>query len=320
LALKLRKSRFEEGVFSSNLKGVALITFIVLALKYLISTSLMIDFLLFAILVYGYDITAGHMKYRSLGHTLYYGLGLYGVGLFVLYVSKDLISAFLFSVVFCLLAGLLASIICVRKGGAYSVLLNLSLCLIIYWLILEPFSFFTKGNDGIWFLVPSLFRNVEFTFYFLLVTFFLLLLVFAKIISSPFGYLIRAIGENETRLKFLGYNTNRIKVIAFVISVMISGLSGSLRAVTSGYVSPTMLYPLPAASQILFASLLGGEGTLYGPFLGSFVLVIIRNMISLYFWGAWEIIMGLLLVITLFVRPAGLYSSIARARAYGVGK
>lgn len=278
-------------------------------LRFFLPMSFLVDIIVFSIYALGFDITCGYMGWLSLGQVLYLGVGAYGTALFVKYVNPNPLLGLMFSLAVGAMIGFLISFVVLKKGGPYFALLNLSFAYIGYFLVLIPFKDITGGNDGTWFTIqPMPFLNLrerEVYFTFLLTIFAVILILYKKFASSSFSYLLRAIKENESRVAFLGYNTSRIKTVAFVLSVTVSTLAGSLYALAYGYASPSFMEPR-RCGEVVIAVLMGGTGTIYGVLLGSFLIIALKDLISsiiLY----WELFLGLLFLTMMFVFRGGFY-------------
>ncbi len=151
-------------------------------------------------------------------------------------------------------------------------------------------------------------RKVVFGFslFVLLLTFLLL----KRLTSSPFGILLRTIKENETRARFLGYNTFCYKLAAFVISAGLAGLAGALSIMNYGYVTPSFIDPNRNV-EVIFAVLIGGAGTLYGAIIGGVVFMAISNYLATYI-SRWEMFLGIGLLVLVFRFRSGIWGALSQ--------
>jgi branched-chain amino acid transport system permease protein len=131
-------------------------------------------------------------------------------------------------------------------------------------------------------------------------------LLMALIVSSPFGYTLRGIRENESRMRSLGFNTWLHCYMSYVIAGAFASVSGVMWAYYNGFVSPTYL-ELTAASEVFLMVTLGGPGTLVGPVLGAGTIVLLKNVISAY-TQRWLLILGTIYIITILGAPKGLWN------------
>lgn len=131
-----------------------------------------------------------------------------------------------------------------------------------------------------------------------------------RLTSSPFGILLLTIKENESRSQFLGYNTVIYKLIAFIISTGIAGLAGGLSILNYTYVTPSFIDPTRNV-EVIFASLIGGAGSLYGALAGGITYMMISNYLPNYI-QRWEMFLGIMLLILVFWFRAGVWGYLTR--------
>lgn len=270
------------------------------------------DFIIFCIFVLGFNLLYGYMGRLSFGHMLYLGLGAYTVTLFSEHLSKNPFLALIASICAGALIGIIIGPIIVRTTGACFALINLAFNQVGYFLALVAFSKWTGGEDGMsaYFTKLSFIdfgkKPVIFSFcmFSLLLTYFIL----KKLLSSPYGILIKSIKENETRAKFLGYNTFKYKWITFIISTTISAFAGALSILNYGYVTPSFIDPSRAV-EVIFATLIGGAGSLYGALIGGVTYMAISNYLASYL-SRWEMFLGFALLIIVFRFRKGVWGYI----------
>jgi branched-chain amino acid transport system permease protein len=267
------------------------------------------DFIIFCVYVLGFNILYGFMGRLSFGHMLYLGTGAYTFTLFSEHISHNPFLAILASLVAGALIGVILGPIIVRTTGACFALINLAFCQVGYFLVLVAFSRYTGGEDGMSAYFSKLsflnFGSKSVVFGFVLFCLLLTYYFLKKFTGSPFGVLIRSIKENETRVKFLGYNTFIYKWITFVISTTICAFSGALSIVNYGYVTPSFIDPSRAV-EVIFAALIGGSGSLYGSIIGGVVYMAISNYLASYI-PRWEMFLGIALLIAVFRFRAGVW-------------
>ena len=128
----------------------------------------------------------------------------------------------------------------------------------------------------------------------------------ALLVSSPFGFTLRGIRENESRMKSLGFNTWLHCYMSYVIAGGFASVSGVVWAYYNGFVSPTYL-DLTASSELFLMVTLGGPGTLVGPVIGAGAIVLLKNVISAY-TQRWLLILGTVYIITMLGAPDGLWN------------
>jgi branched-chain amino acid transport system permease protein len=162
-------------------------------------------------------------------------------------------------------------------------MITLALAQMIYFVALQ--AKFTGGEDGLQ-AVPRghLFGLIDLKsdltmYYVALAIVVAAFLVIARTVHSPFGQVLKGIKENEPRAISLGYDVNRFKLLAFVISAALSGLAGSLKTLVLGFASLSDVH-WTASGQVILMTLVGGLGTLSGPLVGSAVVVLLENKIG----------------------------------------
>ncbi len=270
------------------------------------------DFIIFCIFVLGFNILYGFMGRLSFGHMLYLGTGAYTMTIFAEHISQNPLLAILASIVAGALIGVILGPIIVRTTGACFALINLAFCQVGFFLVLVAFSRQTGGEDGMSANFSKLsflnFGNKAVVFGFVLFCLLLTYYFLKKFTSSPFGVLIKSIKENETRVKFLGYNTFTYKWVTFIISTTISAFSGALSILNYGYVTPSFIDPTRAV-EVIFAALIGGSGSLYGSIIGGVVYMTISNYLASYI-PRWEMFLGFALLVVVFRLRTGVWGFI----------
>ena len=299
-----------KGVRSiADLLVIAAGFFIVLPLFGLNRTT---DFIIFCIFVLAYNLLYGYMGRLSFGHMLYLGTGAYAVTLFTEHISQNPFLAIGAGILAGALVGVILGPIIVRTTGACFALINLAFNQVGYFLILVAFSKYTGGEDGMsaYFSKPFIFDFSQKTviFGFSLVCLLLTYYFLKKITSSSFGVLIKSIKENEDRVKFLGYNTFLYKWTTFIISTSISAFAGALTILNYGYVTPSFVDPSRAV-EVIFATLIGGAGSLYGAIIGGVLYMAISNYLASYI-SRWEMFLGFTLLVIVFRFRTGIWGFI----------
>jgi branched-chain amino acid transport system permease protein len=260
------------------------------------------DFIIFSIFVMAFNILYGFMGRLSFGHMLYLGCGAYGMTLFTEHVSRNPFLAVIASICAGALIGAILGPIVVRTTGACFALINLAFNQVGYFLVVVAFSKYTGGEDGMSVSFSKFgfidFSSKSFKFGFVLFCLLLTYYLLKKLTSSPYGVLIKSIKENETRVKFLGYNTFKYKWITFIISTALSAFAGALSMLNYGYVTPSFIDPSRTV-EVIFAALIGGAGSLYGSIIGGVIYMAISNYLASYI-PRWEMFLGFTLLIVVF--------------------
>ena len=264
---------------------------------------------IFSIYVMGCNVLYGYLGMVSFGQPFYLSVGAYSAAIYLAYLGHNpLISAVGFVV------GLVLGPFFVRLRGDYFALVNAATCAIGLFIFEKLLIPITRGDDGLWYrarmtATPILdIRQPASFFFFVMVVLAVVLILFRYTDQSVLGVSFRAVKVNERKMRFLGYSAFKIKWIGFILASMFSGLAGALYAVNFGFVNPNLGTPHRAA-EVLVATLLGGSGTVYGPFFGSLAFIGIRDVVSKYI-TRWEFFVGVLTLIVLFKFGKGIWGNI----------
>jgi branched-chain amino acid transport system permease protein len=275
----------------------------------------MMKLMCFALFACAFNLLIGFGGLLSFGHAMFLG----SAG----YVSAWCAKALGFNPEFAILAGtaaatliaVVAGMLAIRRQGIYFAMITLALAQMIFFFCLQ--APFTGGEDGIQ-AVPrgKLFGLIDLTnnyvMYGFVMTIFLggFLLIW-RIIHSPFGQVLKAVRENESRAVSLGYDTDRFKLFAFVLSGAISGLAGATKALVFQLASLTDVH-WTMSGEVVLMTLLGGLGTIFGPVVGAAVIVTMQNYLAQF--GAWvTIIQGAIFVVCVLAFRRGIIGEISHA-------
>lgn len=272
-----------------------------------------VEILIFATYALAYNLVLGHSGLPSFGHGAFFGLGAYAFGLAQFNVVADLW--------FCLGAAMLtaaaggaivAAFISHRRGIYYS-LLTIAFGQ-IFWFIAIKAHAVTGGEDGLLKIARLPIRlggaAIDLTdnialFYFVLAVFVAVSLLLWRLVHSPFGRILKAIKQNETRARFVGYDVWRYKAAVLILSAGLSGLAGGLFAMAQASAFPDVM-SLHYSGYIVMMTLVGGGlVTFWGPVLGAVVFLLARDVIGAFTTG-WMLWFGLLFVALVIYKPEGL--------------
>ena len=267
----------------------------------------------FAIFAASLNLLLGFAGLLSFGHAAFFGTGAY----ITAYVMKEwgmtpelgLICGVLCSTALGYVFGALA----IRRQGIYFALITLALAQVIYFLATQvPF---TNGEDGIQGVPRGKFLGlIELSssthmYYFALIVFILAFFMIKRIVSSPFGQVMKSIRENEPRAISLGYDVNRYKLIAFTLSAGLAGLGGGLKSLVLQLASLSDVFWHTSGEAVLM-TILGGIGTLWGPVAGAAVIINLQNYLANL--GGWSTIAtGAIFVICVLAFRRGIVGEIA---------
>lgn len=267
------------------------------------------DFMIFCVFVLAFDLIYGYMGRLSFGHMLYLGVGAYAAALSAEHLSGNPFLALLVAVVAGGAVGLLLGPIIVRTTGACFALINLAFNQVGFFLALIALAEWTGGEDGMAAFYDSVwifdFGDPKVIFGFTLLCLIAVVYFVRRLTDSPFGILLRTIKENETRAKFLGYNTFFYKLLAFVLSTSLAALAGALTMLNYTYATPSFIDPTRNV-EVIFACLIGGAGNVYGALAGGIGYMVISNYLPNYI-QRWEMFLGIALLVVVFRFQAGIW-------------
>ncbi len=208
--------------------------------------------------------------------------------------------------------GLVTGLLAIRRQGIYFAMITLALAQMIYFFCLQ--APFTHGEDGIQ-SVPRgrLFGLLDLSntltmYYFVPVVFIAAFALIYRVVNSPFGQVLKAIRENEPRAISLGYDAERYKLLAFVLSATLAGLAGATKAIVFQLASLTDVH-WTMSGEVVLMTLLGGMGTVFGPVVGAFIIIGLENYLAAF--GEWvTVITGGIFVVCVLAFRRGVVGEI----------
>lgn len=260
----------------------------------------MMKALCYAIFACAFNLLLGYTGLLSFGHAAYLGLAAYATGWLVRSAGWSPELGVLAGTGLAALCGLMIGLIAIRRQGIYFAMVTLAMAQMVYFVFLQ--APFTGGEDGLqgvprgklFGLLPL---DNDITLYFVVLAVFVAVFLFIiRIVHSPYGQVLKAIRENEPRAVSLGYDVDRYKLLAFVLSTGIAGLAGSLKTIVLGFVSLTDAH-WSLSGEVILMTLLGGMGTFAGPVIGAFTIIGLQNFLADQV-GSWiNVIIGVTFVI-----------------------
>ena len=211
------------------------------------------------------------------------------------------------------LLGAIAGALAIRRQGIYFAMITLAIAQMMYFFYVQ--APFTHGEDGIQ-AVPrgKLFgfidlSNTMIMYYVVLIVFLAGFLFIYRVIHSPFGQVLKSIRENEPRAISLGYDADRYKLVAFILSATLSGLAGAVKAIVFQLASQTDVQ-WTMSGEVVLMTLLGGMGTIFGPVVGAFVFIALENYLSPF--GQWvTIVTGAIFVVCVLAFRRGIVGELS---------
>ena len=303
---------------------------------------------IFIVLAASYDVMLGYTGIASFAHTMFFGMGAYGVAIALakLWVGWDaVLLGAAAGVALAALVAILIGLLSLRVRAIFFSMITLAVASFALILATELRDL-TGGEDGLTFSVPRLltpgFRLAAepvlgvrldgrlVTYYLIFALSLALFLAMLRIVNSPFGRVLQAIRENEFRAEALGYRTLVYRTLAGALSAAMAALAGAMMALLLRYNGPAVTLSFDVMVDILLMVVIGGMGTLYGPVLGAVVLVMAeyylqpamaalsRNLAGwpvlpvLFHPDRWLLWLGVLFVLIVYFFPAGIVGSLRR--------
>ena len=274
-------------------------------LPFIVRPAIASEIWIFAIFGLGLNLLLGYTGLLSFGQSTFFGSAAYVAGWLLKHYAINVFLALGIGVGVGALSALLVGYLCVQRSGLYFIMLTFALNQLFYFIAYQWTSV-TGGEDGMPGVPRPEFLGLDFKdplnyYAFVSVIFLLSLFFMKKIVESPLGKILVAIRENEVRAGAVGYNVPRFKLLAFVIGGAFSGLAGVLYAMLFGIV-PLEAISFVFSGNVIFATLIGGSGSLYGPIIGSFVFIWLSESVSTL-WARWPLLLGLaFVVVVMFFR------------------
>ncbi len=269
--------------------------------------------LCFALFACAFNLLIGFGGLLSFGHAMFLGTAGYVAAHTAKVWGLSPEIAILLATAASLVLGWLAGLLAIRRQGIYFAMITLALAQMVYFFYLQ--APFTGGEDGIQ-AVPrgKLFGLFDLSqamtmYWFVLAIFLAAFLLIWRIVQSPFGQVLKAIRENEARATSLGFDTDRFKLLAFVLSAGLSGLAGATKAIVFQLASLTDVY-WSMSGEVVLMTLVGGMGTVFGPVVGAGIIITMQNYLAQL--GAWvTVVQGVIFVICVLAFRRGVIGEIA---------
>ncbi|ALP64010.1 MULTISPECIES: branched-chain amino acid ABC transporter permease [Paraburkholderia] len=239
--------------------------------------------LCFALFAAAFNLLIGYTGLLSFGHAMFLASAGYVTGYAIQTLGMSPELGVIAGVAAATLLGFVVGLFAIRRQGIYFAMVTLALAQMVYFVFLQ--APFTHGEDGLQGvprgkLFGALSLSSDLTLYFVVLAVMVLaFLLIVRIVHSPFGQVLIAIKENEPRAISLGYDTNRFKLLAFILSAGLAGLAGSLKVLVLGFETLGDAY-WTMSGLVVLMTLVGGMGTLFGPLLGAALIVALEDRLG----------------------------------------
>ena len=271
------------------------------------------EILIWGLLAMSLDILIGYTGMVSFGHSVFFGLGMYGAAAALLAVKPaNLWLALLAGLTTAAVVAIFVAYFATRLRDIYFAITTLVFAQIFY-VIIFTWTEVTGGENGLNFArpalsIPGLF-SVPFTtetlHWFVLAVVTVSFLILRRVTQSPFGMVLQAIRENEPRARAIGYSVERYKIVAVMLSGLFAGLAGILYAIQNKFAAPDFVFFLVSGEAVIF-NVMGGMGTLVGPIAGAAFFLLLREGLSRYFTEYYLIPVGIIFTAMVIFMPQGL--------------
>jgi len=290
----------------------------------------------FILLVASYDLLLGYTGIVSFAHTMFFGIGGYGIGIAAAKLGPTWINLglgiFVSSLVTLALA-LAIGLLSLRVRAIFFAMITLAVAS-FFQILASQLSDFTGGEDGINFKLPELLQSRLVCYYGVLVISCLLYLVLLRIVNSPFGRVLQSIRENEFRAEALGYRTVAYRSVANCLGAFAATAAGALYALWLRYTGPDTTLSFSIMIDLLLMVVIGGMGTMYGAVIGATLFVVAQNYLQdlmklaadatqalpsflqfvpgLLHPDRWLLWLGVLFIVCVYYFPAGIVGRLRR--------
>src|SRR6202789_708395 len=265
-------------------------------------SALAVNILIYGLFALGFNLVYGYLGLLSFGHAALFGTGAYFCGIAIVHFGLPWYAAIALGIAGGLAMAALIGVLAIRTRGIYFAMVTMALSQCVYYLFYQA-SDWTGGENGLRGInvhVIDIFGlKLDFinplTRYYVIAAFVIAaFFVLSRILASPFGAVIGAERENETRAKASGYDVTLTRLITFVLSGGFCGLAGALQALHLSIVPIETLHYDTSGLAVMMC-LLGGMGTFFGPFVGAAIFLLLENIVSL--WTVhWQLIVGVAFV------------------------
>jgi branched-chain amino acid transport system permease protein len=269
--------------------------------------------LCFSLFACAFNLLIGFGGLLSFGHAMFLGTAGYICAHAAKVWGWPPEAAILMGTFSAMILGIVVGLLAIRRQGIYFAMITLAIAQMVYFFCLQ--APFTGGEDGIQSVPRGSFlgildlSNTLVMYYVVLAIFLAAFLLIYRIVHSPFGQVLKAIRENEARAISLGYDADRYKLLAFILSATLAGLAGATKAIVFQLASLTDVH-WTMSGEVVLMTLLGGMGTIFGPVVGAFAIIGLENYLAGF--GQWvTVITGVIFVVCVLAFRRGIVGELA---------
>ena len=284
--------------------------FLPLALPSDYFVSLAARLLALVLLVGSFNLLMSYLGLTSFGHSALYGVGAYAFGLMLRSFDVDISFGLGTSVLAGALVAAVIGPIMLRSTGIYFLLLSLAIGQVL-WGIADSWRAVTGGSDGMIIYTTAHFMGIDLDdpvsiFRLVSIVVVLAIVVLHVIVHSPFGLVLQGVRDLDMRMAALGFDIFRLRLLAFVVSGALAGLSGGLVAAVNHFASPDVM-SVRLAVELVLAVVLGGRGSFWRPLIAAVALFGLQEAISIY-TALWPLFLGLIFMVSVYALRFELFS------------
>jgi len=293
--------------------GYGVLLVLGLLAPYVIYPVFLMNALCFALFACAFNLLLGYTGLLSFGHAAFFGTAAYITGYTAKVMGLSTGLAILAGTAAALSLGIIFGGLSIRRQGIYFAMITLALAQLVFFVYLQ--ASFTGGEDGLQAIPRGKLLWVinlenDRTLYYVVFAIFLFgFLLIHRTIHSPFGQVMKAIRENEPRAISLGYDVNKYKMLAFVLSAALAGLAGATNAIVFTFVTLTNA-DWHTSGDVVLMTLLGGMGSIFGPVVGAFSIVTLESKLSDKVGSLVTVIIGAIFVICVLLFRRGIVGEI----------
>jgi len=279
------------------------------------NVSIATEALIVALFALSVDLALGYTGLLTLAPAAFFGLGAYTLAKLVVDFEQSFWLGFPAAVVIAALAAFVVGYVPIKRriGNVYFALFTLAFGTVAY-----DFTYVTTeitgGSNGLGFFVPPALFGVNLAtpmnyYYFALVVVGVLSIGTYLLLRTDYGDILHATRQNEQRMRYLGYDTDRERMIAWTFSAALSALSGALYVGMVGIASPSYL-SFDRTGEVIIWVIVGGTGTLTGPFSAAILLTFVQDALSNVWLEGYHLLLGVLFVLFVFLLPDGIVGAL----------
>ena len=323
------RSRVLAAMLVLILLGLALAPFIFPGTR---SLNVAAKVAVFILLVASYDLLLGYTGIVSFAHTMFFGIGGYGVGIAMAKMGptwSGLLMGIVASLLVTLALAFAIGLLSLRVRAIFFAMITLAVAS-FFQILASQLSDFTGGEDGITFRLPELLRSRLVAYYTVFAVALVLFLFLLRVVNSPFGRVLLSVRENEFRSEALGYRTVVYRTVANCLAAVLATVAGALYALWLRYTGPDTTLSFNIMIDLLLMVVIGGMGTMYGAAIGATLFVVAQNYLqdlmklasgaaqgvpllpNLLHPDRWLLWLGVLFIVCVYYFPAGIVGRLRR--------